>query len=433
MADQTRAPARMREPCGHDRADVPYQQMVDAMPLAMTVVAAGVIVYLNHAAVRLLEATSPLDLLGKPLIPFIHPMDQVRVANRLRRLESLTTANPPTDVRIVTAGGHVRSLRTTSMAVPYGPGSAILIMVTDSTERDRAHQELLESERNFRRLFESMQDVYYRTDASGVVVMVGPGVRRVLGYEPSEIVGQTAEAFYPNPEGRDALKQAIRAHGEVADFEGQMVRRDGRVIDISISSHALYDEHGQFAGIEGIYRDVSDRKALERELRRLATTDALTGIANRRSFLEQATHSLKRCQGHSEGLVLFIVDLDHFKAVNDRYGHVAGDRVLAGFATAAQTALRDTDLFGRLGGEEFCLVLHETDKEQALYVVHRVAAEVRALRFEDDAGTPYRVTVSVGGTASHPKDQGIERLLDRADKALYAAKHSGRDRVEWRD
>ncbi|HET9122190.1 MAG TPA: sensor domain-containing diguanylate cyclase [Acidiferrobacteraceae bacterium] len=409
-------------------SEVPYRQMIEKMPVPLVVVSDARLIHANEAAQHLLDATAPTDLIGKLLLDFVHPMDHVRIQNRLRRLDTPRTANPPTDVRVVTLRGTVHTLSTTSMTIPYGAGHAILIMVTDHSEHDRAHHELRESERNFRRLFESMQDVYYRTDAAGVVVMVGPGVRRVLGYEPHEIVGKTAEAFYPKPEHRDALKKALRTHGEVADFEGQMVRRDGRIIDISISSHALYDEQGQFAGVEGIYRDITERKSMERKLRRLATTDYLTGIANRRAFLEHAARAFKRCQRHNAHMALFIIDLDHFKSVNDRHGHIAGDLVLIRFVAATRLELRATDLFGRLGGEEFALVVHDA----ALEVAQRITERTRVLRFESDDGSPYQITVSIGGTRNRPEDTGIERLLDRADKALYEAKHSGRDRVVWR-
>ena len=412
---------------------VPYRQMIEKMPMPLAVVSDANLIYVNEAALGLLGADDAEQILGRPLLDFVHPMDHARINNRISRLEEPGTANPPTEVRVVDLRGVMHALSTTSMAIPYGDGHAILIMVTDNSERDRAHRELRESEYHFRRLFESMQDVYYRTDAAGIVRMVGPGVRRMLGYEPYEIVGKAAEAFYARPEDRDALIKALTTHGEVADFEAQLMRRDGRIIDISISSHALYDEHGHFSGSEGIYRDLTDRKSMERNLQRLATTDSLTGIANRRAFLEHAARTFKRCQCQGDSMVLFIIDLDHFKSVNDRFGHVAGDLVLIQFVAAARKELRDTDIFGRLGGEEFCLIVHDASREEALQIAQRVTDRTRALQFESEDHTPYQVTISVGGTANRPDDPGIERLLDRADKALYQAKHSGRNQVVWRD
>ncbi|NMG01246.1 sensor domain-containing diguanylate cyclase, partial [Aromatoleum toluolicum] len=215
--------------------------------------------------------------------------------------------------------------------------------------------------------------VYYRTDAQGIVQHVGPGVRRVLGYEPHEIEGRTAESYYPQSKDRDAFKAAIMEHGEVSDFPGQMVRRDGTVIDISISSHALYDHAGNFAGVEGIYRDVTQRKNLERELQRLATTDMLTGIANRRAFLECAESAYAHSRSNGEPLTLLMLDLDHFKTLNDTRGHEVGDMLLRQVAQRLKTCVRREDTVARLGGDEFVVMLSDLS-------VHRDEAAAQARR-----------------------------------------------------
>jgi diguanylate cyclase (GGDEF)-like protein/PAS domain S-box-containing protein len=274
-----------------------------------------------------------------------------------------------------------------------------------------------------------MQDVYYRTNAQGIVQHVGPGVRRVLGYEPHEIEGRTAESYYPHSSDRDAFKAEILANGEVSDFPGQMVRRDGRVIDISISSHALYDHAGNFAGVEGIYRDVTQRKNLERELQRLATTDMLTGMANRRAFLECAESVYAHSLSKGEPLTLLMLDLDHFKSINDRFGHLEGDRALVAFAQAVKSQLRASDVVGRLGGEEFGVLLPLTTINEGLEVAERILASIRAVQLADDTGQPYGITASMGLGAFRQTDRSLRDALDRADQALYLAKHRGRNQV----
>lgn len=224
-----------------------------------------------------------------------------------------------------------------------------------------------------------MQDVYYRTDAKGIVQMVGPGVRSVLGFEPQEIEGKTAESYYRQTSDRDLMKKAIIKNGEVADFPGQMVRKDGRIINISISSRALYDDRGAFAGVEGIYRDVTQRKIMERELQRLATIDPLTNIANRRAFLEQADLIFKSSQRYLSNMNMLMLDLDFFKAINDKYGHLGGDKVLTRFAQTVALELRDSDLFGRIGGEEFCILLQQFNQQEAMNVAERIRERVHSL------------------------------------------------------
>ncbi len=270
--------------------------LLDALPAAVLVVTNARFAYANPAAYRLLEADAAGEpagrLIGRALIDFVHPLDHFHCVSRMRRSAQSQTANVPVECRVRTCLERVRVVLATSVSVVFEGQPGVLLSAMEVGADNTTGDRLRRSEEHFRRLFENMQDVYYRTDAQGVVRLVGPGVRRVLGFEPHEIIGRTAEEYYPRLSDRDALKEAILKHGEVADFPGQMVRKDGRIIDISISSSALFDEDGVFAGVEGIYRDVTERKELERELRRLASIDSLTDILNRRAFIEQAQAEL---------------------------------------------------------------------------------------------------------------------------------------------
>lgn len=407
-------------------------RLLHMLPAAVLVTQDGAIRFANAASVELLEAPSADSLIGRLSGDFVHPIDQVRSSNRIQQVavpEQAGRPNKSSEFRIRTARGNLRMVLISSVATEWDGAPAVLMCGLDMTHQSEIEAQLRESEQNFRRLFDSLQDVYYRTNAQGVVQHVGPGVRRVLGYEPHEIEGRTAESYYPQSTDRDAFKIAIMEHGEVSDFPGQMVRRDGTVIDISISSHALYDHAGNFAGVEGIYRDVTQRKNLERELQRLATTDMLTGIANRRAFLETAESAYAHSCHSGEPLTLLMLDLDHFKAINDRYGHLEGDRALVAFAQAVKSQLRASDAVGRLGGEEFGVLLPLTTLAEGLEAAHRILHSVRALQLRDDTGQAYRITTSVGVGAFRQSDRSLRDMLDRADQALYLAKHRGRDQI----
>ncbi|MBV7543090.1 sensor domain-containing diguanylate cyclase [Acidovorax sp. sic0104] len=406
--------------------------LLQALPAAVLVTQNGVVRFANAAGAQLLGFTEPDSLRGQMLAHFVHPLDQRRSHRRVQEVAGAEQAGRPnkaSEFRVRTLQGHLRMVLVSSVAIDWHGGPAVLMTGMDMTHQSEIEAELRESEQNFRRLFETMQDVYYRTNAQGVVQQVGPGVRRVLGYEPHEIEGRTAESYYPHSSDRDAFKAAILAHGEVSDFPGQMVRRDGQVIDISISSHALYDPAGNFAGVEGIYRDVTQRKNLERELQRLATTDMLTGMANRRAFLECAESVYAHSLGNGEPLTLLMLDLDHFKSINDRFGHLEGDRALVEFAQAVKSQLRASDVVGRLGGEEFGVLLPLTAIEEGLEVAARILASICALRLTDDTGQAYGITASMGLGAFRHTDRSLRDALDRADQALYLAKHRGRNQV----
>jgi len=411
-------------------------ELLSALPVAVLVTQQGVIRIANEASVTLLEADGPEQLMGRPPADFVHTIDKLRSSNRIHQAsepEQAGQANKPSEFRIRTCKGNLKMVLISTVAIALDGAPALLMCGMDMTHQNEIQEQLRESEQTFRRLFESMQDVYYRTNAQGVVQHVGPGVRRVLGYEPHEIEGRTAESYYPQSSDRDAFKAAIMEHGEVSDFPGQMVRKDGTIIDISISSHALFDHNGNFAGVEGIYRDVTQRKNLERELQRLATTDMLTGMANRRAFLELAEATYQRACTAGEPLTLLMLDLDHFKSINDRFGHLEGDRVLVEFARTIKTHLRASDTVGRLGGEEFGLLLPLTTPAEGADVAARILDAIRALELTDGTGHSYRITTSMGLGALHLSDRSLRDLLDRADQALYLAKHRGRDQLAMID
>jgi diguanylate cyclase (GGDEF)-like protein len=165
------------------------------------------------------------------------------------------------------------------------------------------------------------------------------------------------------------------------------------------------------------------------EVERLATLDEVTGVANRRRLFELGQREFERARRYDTPLSAILLDLDHFKQINDTYGHHAGDRVLAGIAAAIQASVRQIDLFGRYGGEEFVLLLPDSPLPAAVEVAERLRALVENLRF-DTARGELRVTVSLGVAQLAHGIPALPTLIDRADQAMYAAKQAGRNRVE---
>ena len=177
------------------------------------------------------------------------------------------------------------------------------------------------------------------------------------------------------------------------------------------------------------YTDVTERKSLEEELRRLATTDPLTGVNNRRQFKRLSEREVARCRRYGHPLCALIMDADHFKNVNDTHGHDVGDMVLKKMAEVCMRELRDTDVFGRFGGEEFTATLPETSKEVAVEVAERVRKALEETRVELPDGGALGWTVSIGLSAFGENDTELDDVMVRADKALYAAKEGGRNRT----
>ena len=175
--------------------------------------------------------------------------------------------------------------------------------------------------------------------------------------------------------------------------------------------------------------EISERKALEERLWLLANTDPLTGAINRRRFIELLEGDARRPRGKPETLAVLMLDLDYFKTINDRFGHATGDAALEHFTAIAKRELRDRDHFARLGGEEFAALLPATPLDRAIGVAERIRAATESTAFTDEHGTPVPMSVSIGVTELAPDDDRPLAVLNRADKALYLTKESGRNRV----
>jgi diguanylate cyclase (GGDEF)-like protein len=176
--------------------------------------------------------------------------------------------------------------------------------------------------------------------------------------------------------------------------------------------------------------EINKRRQLENKLRELASTDPLTGAANRRHFMELANKEFDRILRHNQRMALAVMDIDHFKKVNDTYGHPVGDEVLQVLVQLCHTTLRSSDLIGRLGGEEFGILLVETDMEDACLVADRLCHKLSQLRLTAKDGE-LAFTVSIGVTDVRQEDESLEAIMKRADEALYQAKNSGRNRVVY--
>ncbi|NCA88727.1 MAG: diguanylate cyclase [Gammaproteobacteria bacterium] len=277
----------------------------------------------------------------------------------------------------------------------------------------------------------------YGVDTQVRTTFINPAAQTMLGYAAEEVLGRNPHALFharhrdgrPYPFADCPLHRTLE-EGRERHQEEWFIRRDGSPLPVAMTCAPLYEET-QLIGAVVAFRDISEQKAREVELLELANTDMLTGVANRRFFyqrLEEEIRRLRRGGRREARSALLLMDLDHFKEVNDRFGHAAGDEVLRNFARLARQALRQGDLLGRVGGEEFGALLAAEDAAGALRVAERLRRGVQQGPFTTQAG-PIPLTVSIGITDLQDKDQAPEGPLKRADSALYAAKRKGRNRV----
>ena len=278
---------------------------------------------------------------------------------------------------------------------------------------------------------------HWRVDLVRWTIQWSDQTYRVHGLEPGipVDVDYSVEQYLPDDRVavRKALEDAVRS-GEPFVFQGRILRADGEIRHVKSHGSIEMGRRGKAVGIFGTVQDVTDTVENARILEsarsaaeRIANTDMLTGLPNRRhtlSFLDQA---LRRAVQEGAPLAVAIFDIDHFKAINDQHGHAAGDEVIRRVGQRAKASLRDDDMVGRYGGEEFVCILQGRSALSAELVAERVRKAVYADDEGVAAGLP-AVTVSIG-LAVYAGEVSIEDLLQRADKALYAAKREGRNRL----
>lgn len=256
-----------------------------------------------------------------------------------------------------------------------------------------------------------------------VAEVLGRGADTLVGTRDRPLLARVL-ARIREPERFMALVQRLYADRYGSDHS-EVELTDGRTFERN--SRPLWSQSGEYLGRVWFFRDISARKRIEDELRALAEKDALTGIPNRRYFFKQAARELDRARRTGAPLSAVMLDIDHFKRINDRHGHEAGDRILREIAQLLAGQLRTVDVLARTGGEEFAVLLPDTDAAAAKRAAERlrVAVERHRHRLPGDQV----VTVSAGVAQVLPGEASVQHALSRADVALYRAKETGRNRT----
>ena len=205
-------------------------------------------------------------------------------------------------------------------------------------------------------------------------------------------------------------------------WHGEMILRDksGKKYFLDTTITPILSRDNTVSGYTSVHVDITDKKRIED----LSNTDSLTNLANRHKLNKDLEYETKRANRYQHPLSVIILDIDHFKAVNDNFGHITGDKTLAEIAKRIQSTIREADLSGRWGGEEFLIICPNTSLEQAEVVAEKVRAHIDSHVFEDIK----HITASFG-VAEYVFKEPVEHLIDRTDKALYEAKQNGRNQV----
>lgn len=423
--------------------------------------AEGRVAFINPAGARLL-GYEPGELVGKVLHEITHhsrpdgtpyPAAECPIASLLKGEHDRTGTEHFWRKNGQGFAVEFAAARTDELDGRHG----VVMVFRDVTARLAADAALRASEEHFRLLAENMADVVWKADRERRITYINDADRRLRGYDRKEVVGQPIEDSLTE-EGRFMFAQVLARHAHLeAEGRGNEILRaevpqrckDGRVIWLDVMTLPAYDANGRISGYQGIGRDVTERKRQEAELeqsqrllefrvKELADEkiglqekvfqDPLTAINNRRYLDETLPRELARARRESYPVAVILIDLDHFKHINDSYGHAVGDEVLKATAGLLRKGARESDLICRYGGEEFVAVMPGMPAEPALQRVDRWRAELADMQLQF-GGYEIRVTLSAGIAEYPAHGSDMATLLARADEMLYRSKSEGRNRV----
>ncbi len=339
--------------------------------------------------------------------------------------------------RIIHADGSLKWVweRGCSLAQPELDHSLIHGFIQDITERHYHEKALVEAEQRYRSIFENAIEGIFQTSIDGSYIQVNQSLARMYGYRsPDEMmrsVRNIKQQLYCIPQRRDEFIQIIREFGIVKHFESEIYKADGSVIWISENAYEVHDSEGELLYYEGTVEDISERKRYEQFITHQATHDSLTNLPNRTLLMDRIDQAIHRAHRTQTKTAVVFIDLDHFKNVNDSYGHDFGDALLKTVAERLQLNLREVDTAARLGGDEFVVVLPDIHQssDQVSCIIDRILAAIEEpcnIHSHD-----YLITCSIG-ISLYPED-GISAtsLLKNSDAAMYRAKQIGRNNYQF--
>lgn len=402
-----------------------------------------------HTAVLFLLASAAVVMV-RPATRFVRRILRDDAAGLInRRLLPAAILLPPA-LAWLALQGQLAGLYSSTYRLALTAGSSVAIFAglvwwsAANLQRQRGEQRALQQANAWQTgILNSANFSVISTDTSGVIRTINATAAEKLGYRPEELQGKVTPALLHDPAEVSAradvltteLGRPVSADWEAIVAKARMgqcdendwtyVRKDGTRFPVRLSVTAMHDDAGRVTGFLGVAYDITLQKQAEAKLLQLARSDALTGLANRAHFEEHLAAAIERSKRRGVAMALLFLDIDHFKAVNDTFGHEGGDIVLQEFARRLSHLTRTTDLVARLAGDEFVVVLEGSVDADS---VRRIADDViNAMREPIQIfDTPHAVSASIGVAILDPATTSSMPLLRRADNALYAAKRGGR-------
>ncbi len=364
-----------------------------------------------------------------------HPEDRARVREEITAA-LLENRRFFVEYRIQCRDGEIKWVWERGVGIHDEAGNVITLegFVENVTERKLSTQALQQAERSFRSIFENATEGIFQTSTDGRYLNVNPALAAIYGFssgaELIASIGDIQHQIYTDPSRRAEFMRLMRETGVVTNFVSEIRRKDGDDIWISENARAVQDEAGNLLFYEGTVEDVTETKLNQEKLEHLANHDPVTGLPNRLLMNDRLRQMMLSAQRSKSIVAVALVDLDHFKLINDTFGHNRGDQLLQTMSHRMLACVREADTVGRLGGDEFVLLLSGAGRGEAMsQVVQRVLQTIA--RPSQIEGRELSVSCSVG-VSIFPRDgRDVQTLLKNADTAMYKAKELGRNNFQF--
>lgn len=400
----------------------------------------GTVTSWNQAAERLFGYNAA-EIIGQPIALIVPPDRLDEEAQILERIRNGQTLVIHETIRRRKDGSMVDvALAISPIFDSNGGVIGAAKIAHDLSEQKRSQAALKDSEQQVEKILERLQTAVVVHGHDTRIRFVNPSAANILGLSRDQLMGRAVmdpywhfvrEDMQPMPPGEYPVSLVMKSKSTLNDYVvGINISPDLSTRWVLVNAVPDLGPFGEVRQIVVSFVDISERKRLAQELELQARTDALTQLATRRHFMEVAEREYARSRRHRHDLTLLLLDVDHFKAINDEYGHHGGDLALQALAQVIRSTLRSVDVAGRLGGEEFCVLLPETGMDMAIEVAERLRKEVAATEVSLPGRGTLHFTISVGISSIDASDPDFASIVERADQAMYHAKRSGRNQVQ---
>jgi diguanylate cyclase (GGDEF)-like protein/PAS domain S-box-containing protein len=311
-------------------------------------------------------------------------------------------------------------------------------MKTEINLSERMFENIKSSNTLEKLLLDNADEAFFFYSLEGLLIYVNPAFETITGYSVDELYEKNFIP-YVHPDDQNwtmKLWDGLYKGEFFENTEFRIIRKSGEIRWSLSTWKMVYNSNGEKVGIQGKQQDITKQKKIEAELKQaittaefLSNTDELTGLNNRRAFFMEGKRTFSQAVRFKHSVTVMMMDLDHFKRVNDTYGHSAGDMTLKMIADLIRNTIREIDIVGRIGGEEFAFVLPETSIKEAVNLGERIKGKISATTFVF-GDEKFNLTTSIGICSSQTSDETLESILIKADEALYLAKSLGRDQIK---